>query len=62
MDKKDDKVAAFTGAPWTIEAIEKLKKLWSDGVPADMISQTLARPENVVRAKAAELGLPQHVD
>ena len=57
-----DRVTEFTGSPWTIEAIETLKKLWKEGVPADMISQTLARPEHVVRAKAAELGLPQHVE
>jgi len=57
-----DKVTEFTGSPWTIEAIETLKKLWNEGVPADMISQTLARPEHLVRAKAAELGLPQHVE
>ena len=44
------------------EAIEKLKELWKAGVPADMISQTLAMPEHQVRAKAAELGLPQHVE
>jgi hypothetical protein len=57
-----DKVTDYTGSPWTIEAVEKLKKLWNEDVPAEMISQTLARPENVVRAKAAELGLPQHVE
>jgi len=57
-----DKVTRYTGSPWSIEAVEKLKKLWSEGVPADMISQTLSRPEHVVRAKAAELGLPQHVE
>jgi hypothetical protein len=57
-----DNPTEFTGSPWTIEAVEKLQKLWSEGVPADMISETLARPEHVVRAKAAELGLPQHVE
>jgi hypothetical protein len=57
-----DKVADFTGAPWSIETVDRLRKLWSEGVPADMIAQTLAKPEHVVRAKAAQLGLPQHVD
>lgn len=57
-----DKPMEFTGSPWSIEAINKLKELWKAGVPADMISQTLARPEHVVRAKAVELGLPQHVE
>jgi hypothetical protein len=56
-----DRPTEFTGAPWSIEAINKLKELWNAGVPADMISQTLARPEHVVRQKATELGLPQHV-
>jgi hypothetical protein len=57
-----DKVSEFTGSPWSIQAVEKLKELWNAGVPADMISQTLARPEHQVRAKASELGLPQHVE
>jgi hypothetical protein len=57
-----EKPTEITGSPWTIEAVEKLKQLWNEGVPADMISQTLARPEHVVRAKAAELRLPQHVE
>lgn len=57
-----DKVSEVTGASWSITAIEKLKELWNAGVPADMISQTLARPESDVRAKAAELRLPQHVE
>ena len=56
------KVTDYTGSPWSIQAIEKLRELWKAGVPADMISQTLARPEHQVRAKAAELGLPQHVE
>ena len=56
-----DKVTAFTGAPWSIGAVEKLKELWNAGVSAELISQTLARPEHAVRAKAAELRLPQHV-
>jgi hypothetical protein len=57
-----DKVTDYTGAPWNIQAVEKLRQLWRDGVPAAMISQTLGRPEAEVRAKAAELRLPQHVD
>jgi hypothetical protein len=56
------KATEYTGAPWSIEAIEKLRQLWRDGVSAEMISQTLQRPESAVRAKAAELALPQHVD
>jgi hypothetical protein len=57
-----EKVTDYTGAPWTIQAVEKLQELWREGVPAAMISQTLGRSEAEVRAKAAELNLPQHVD
>lgn len=51
-----------TGSPWSIEAVEKLKQLWNEGVSPSMISQTLGRSEEMVRAKAAELKLPQHVE
>ena len=57
-----DKVSDTTGAVWSITAIDKLRQLWNEGVSAEMISQTLGRPEHQVRAKAGELGLPQHVD
>jgi hypothetical protein len=57
-----EKVTEYTGAPWSIHSVEKLVQLWKDGVRAELIAQTLQRPEGVVRAKAAELGLPQHVD
>ena len=46
---------------WTLEAIEKLQQLWNGGVEIEVICQTLGRPEAMVRAKAAELKLPQHV-
>ena len=57
-----DKVSEFTGAPWSITAVDKLKELWNAGVSTEVISQTLHREENEVRAKAGELGLPQHVE
>jgi hypothetical protein len=47
--------------PWSLTAVQKLRELWRESVPAEMISQTLRRSEADVRAKAAELGLPQHV-
>ncbi len=56
-----DKVSEITGAPWSITAVDKLKELWNAGVSAEVISQTLHRPEEEVRAKAGELRLPQHV-
>ena len=49
------------GSPWSLRAVEKLLALWREGVPAELISQTLGRSEAQVRAKAAELRLPQHV-
>jgi len=49
-------VSARTG-----EGIDKLKELWNADVPPETISHTLGRPEAEVRAKAAELRLPQHV-
>ncbi len=57
-----DKVSEITGASWSITAIDKLKELWNAGVAVEMISQTLHREEHEVRAKAGELGLPQHVE
>ena len=57
-----DKVSEITGASWSITAVDKLKELWNAGVSAEMISQTLHRSEEEVRAKAGELGLPQHVE
>jgi hypothetical protein len=57
-----DKVTEFTGAPWSIAAVDKLKELWNGGVAGEIISQTLGRSEGAVRAKAGELGLPQPVD
>ena len=57
-----EKVTGYTGAPWSIQGVEKLVQLWKDGVSAELIAQTLQRPEGEVRAKAAELGLPQHVE
>lgn len=57
-----NKVTEYTGAPWSIQGVEKLVQLWKEGVQPELISQTLQRPEGEVRAKAAELGLPQHVD
>jgi hypothetical protein len=53
--------AALNGSPWSLRAVEKLRELWLEGVPVEVISQTLQRPEADIRAKAAEFGLPQHV-
>jgi hypothetical protein len=62
MDQQRDKVADFTGAPWSKQAVEKLTELWREGVPPKVISATLRRGEETVRAKAAELHLlePSH--
>ncbi len=57
-----DKVSEITGAPWSITAVDKLKELWNAGVSPELVSQTLGRAEGDVRAKAGQLGLPQHVE
>lgn len=53
--------AVLNGSPWNLRAVEKLRELWHEGVPVEVISQTLRRSEAEIRAKAAEFGLPQHV-
>jgi hypothetical protein len=60
MEQVHDKVADFTGAPWSKQAVDKLTELWREGVPAEVISATLRKDEAAIRAKAAELGLPEH--
>jgi hypothetical protein len=57
-----DKVAEIDGAPWTLQAAEKLRQHWRENVPVPIISQALRRSEAEIRAKAAELKLPQHVE
>jgi hypothetical protein len=57
-----DKASEFTGAPWSLAAVDKLRELWNAGVGIAAISATLGRSEAVIRAKAAELKLPQHVE
>ena len=56
-----ENVTLNAGSPWSITAIDKLKELWNAGVDPAVVSQTLGRPEPEIRAKAAELRLPQHV-
>ena len=55
-------VTLNAGSPWTVTAVGKLKELWDAGVTPKMIGHALGRPEHEVRAKAAELRLPQHVE
>jgi hypothetical protein len=43
--------------PWTIEAVQELKDLAREKVPATVISLKLKRSEASVHAKASELGL-----
>jgi len=57
-----DNVTLNTGSPWTASAVEKLRDLWKEGVAPEIISHTLGRSEDEVRAKASELRLPQHVE
>jgi hypothetical protein len=57
-----DNVTLNGGKPWTVTAVDKLRELWSGGVSAAQVAHVLGRPEDEVRAKAAELRLPQHVE
>jgi hypothetical protein len=57
-----DNVTLNAGKPWTVTAVDKLRELWREGVPAPQVAHVLGRPENEVRAKATELKLPQHVE
>jgi hypothetical protein len=57
-----ENVTLNAGSPWTVTAVDKLRELWREGVDPALISHTLGRPENEVRAKASELKLPQHVE
>lgn len=57
-----DNVTLNAGSPWSVTAVDKLRELWREGVSAQLIAHTLGRPESEVRAKAAELRLPQHVE
>ena len=56
-----ENVTLNAGTPWSITGVEKLQELWKEGVKPELIGQALGRPEAEVRAKAAELKLPQHV-
>ena len=61
MDQaKDDQVSDFTGSPWSKQAVDRLTEMWREGVPPSVISAALRKGEGAIRAKAAELGLPEH--
>lgn len=42
---------------WTYEAVQQLKELAKEGMPASVISLKLKRPITEVRAKLSELGI-----
>lgn len=49
--------AAEAGPRWTVEAIDRLRDLATEGVAAEVIAQAMHRPLSEIAAKAAELGL-----
>ena len=57
-----ENVTLNAGSPWTITAVDKLREFWNAGVEPGLIGHALGRPEPEVRAKAAELRLPQQVE
>jgi hypothetical protein len=46
-----------TVSPWTYEAVQMLKALAQEGMPASVISLKLKRPIADVRAKLNDLGI-----
>jgi len=44
-------------SPWTYEAVQTLKTLAQEGMPASVISLKLKRPIADVRAKLNDLGI-----
>jgi len=44
-------------SPWTYEAVQMLKELAQEGMPASVISLKLKRPITDVRAKLTDLGI-----
>jgi len=44
--------------PWTEEDIERLKKLRAAGATPARVSIAFKKNQNIVRAKARELGIP----
>lgn len=44
-------------SPWTYEAVQLLKELAKEGMPASVISLKLKRPIEEVRAKLNDLGI-----
>ncbi|WEK50923.1 MAG: hypothetical protein P0Y66_02250 [Candidatus Kaistia colombiensis] len=49
-------------ATWTIEAIDRLRELAVEHVPAELIATAMRRPEEQIRQKAAELGLSLEIE
>ncbi|BCP55653.1 hypothetical protein K32_42700 [Kaistia sp. 32K] len=47
---------------WTIEAIDRLRELAVEHVPADIIATAMHRPVTEIRQKAAELGLALEIE
>jgi len=46
-----------TETPWTYEAVQRLKSLAQEGMPASVISLKLKRSITDVRAKLSDLGI-----
>lgn len=46
-----------SGAPWSDDDVEQLKKLAAENTPTRVIGLKLGRTEDAVYAKASELGI-----
>ena len=48
-----------TGNVWTDERLEKLKKLWAQGLSISQIGEALGVSRNAIAGKAHRMGLPK---
>ncbi len=52
----------INSSPWTYEAVQLLKELAKEGMPASVISLKLKRPITDVRAKLSDLGITPAIE
>jgi GcrA cell cycle regulator len=50
-----------TGNVWTDERLEKLKKLWAQGLSISQIGEALGVSRNAIAGKAHRMGLPKRL-
>lgn len=58
MGGKSEKAFERHKQPWTLDELEKLKRLAQKGMGLKAIAKALTRSEESTQAKAKEIGLP----